>query len=163
MCKAERWFTAIPGMQPEFVEALITDGFFSYTDLTFLEAEQLGEMLGISPDDADEMIIFAEEAAERIEREGEPEIEQAEAEAAAAAAAEAATAEEAAVDAGADVGVEPVEGEAQETAKATQSAPDGGFESLFKHDAEAASPISPTVEESDGSVKTEADGETPAS
>ena len=71
--KAERWFNRIPGMQPEFIEALITEGFFSYTDLTFLEAEQLSEIIGIDPEAADEMIIFAEDEAERIEREGEPE------------------------------------------------------------------------------------------
>jgi Transcription elongation factor len=70
--KTERYFNRIPGMQPEFIEALITEGFFSYTDLTFLEAEQLSEIIGIDPEAADEMIIFAEDEAERIEREGEP-------------------------------------------------------------------------------------------
>src|SRR5215208_1551403 len=70
--KAERWFNRVPGMQPEYIEALITEGFFSYTDLTFLEAEQLSEIIGIDPEAADEIIIFAEDEAERIEREGEP-------------------------------------------------------------------------------------------
>ena len=53
--KAERWFNRIPGMQPEYIEALITEGFFSYTDLTFLEAEQLSEIIGIDPEAADEI------------------------------------------------------------------------------------------------------------
>src|SRR5207302_1923377 len=53
--KAERWFTKIPNMQPEHIEALITEGFFSYTDLTFLEAEQLAEIIGIDPEVADDM------------------------------------------------------------------------------------------------------------
>jgi transcription termination/antitermination protein NusA len=73
--KAERWFTAIPGMQPEMIEVLITEGFFTYTDLTFLEAEQLADMIGNTPEEADDMIIYAEEMAERIEAEGEPEEE----------------------------------------------------------------------------------------
>ena len=35
--RAERWFTALPNIQPEMVEALIEEGFLSYDDLTFLE------------------------------------------------------------------------------------------------------------------------------
>src|SRR3954454_12528143 len=70
--KAERYFNRVPGMQPEYIEALITEGFFSYTDLTFLEAEQLSEIIGIDAEAADEIIIYAEEESERSEREGEP-------------------------------------------------------------------------------------------
>ena len=29
--RAERWFTALPNIQPEMVEALIVEGFLSYT------------------------------------------------------------------------------------------------------------------------------------
>ena len=73
--KAERWFSAVPGMASEMIEVLITEGFFTYTDLTFLEPEQLSDLIGVAPEEADEMIMFAEEMAERIEREGEPEYE----------------------------------------------------------------------------------------
>jgi N utilization substance protein A len=75
--KTDRWFSQIPGMIPEMIEVLITEGFFSYTDLTFLEPEHLAEMLNITSEEAFEMIDFAEQAAERIEREGEPELEEA--------------------------------------------------------------------------------------
>src|SRR5262249_42537681 len=45
------------------------------TDVTFMEPTQLAEMAGTTEEEADEMILFAEEEAERIEREGEPEPE----------------------------------------------------------------------------------------
>jgi len=73
--KAERYFSALPGTTAEMVEFLITEGFLSYTDITFMEPAQLGEMLGVTEEEADDMIQFAEEMAEKIEREGEPEFE----------------------------------------------------------------------------------------
>jgi len=137
--KAERWFSRIPGIQPEHIEALITEGFFSYTDLTFLEAEQLAEIIGIDPEAADDMIIFAEEEAERIEREGEPEEEVVAEEAAAEEQpAEGAPSEEAAAIVDGEVPAEPV-----------LPAPAGGFESLFQPEGEiqAAQEAQPAQEE----------------
>src|SRR5262249_38653904 len=137
--KAERWFSRIPGIQSEHIEALITEGFFSYTDLTFLEAEQLAEIIGIDPEAADDMIIFAEEEAERIEREGDPEEEIAAEEAAAGdQPAEGAPSEEAAAIADGEVPAEPV-----------APAPAGGFESLFQPEGEVqtAQEVPPPQEE----------------
>lgn len=74
--KAERWFTGMPYATPELAEFLITEGFLSYTDITFLEASQMAEIAGITEEQAEEMILYAEEMAEKIEREGEPEFEQ---------------------------------------------------------------------------------------
>ncbi len=136
--KAERWFTRIPGMQPEHIEALITEGFFSYTDLTFLEAEQLAEIIGVDPEMADDMIIFAEEEAERIEREGEPEEEVPAEPAAVEGQPEGVVSEEAAAI---------TEGEVvPETIGAGSEAPAGGFESLFQPEAEAQPADSLTAE-----------------
>jgi transcription termination/antitermination protein NusA len=53
----------------ELVEAFIEEGFLSYDDLTFLEPAQLGELAGVTEDLAEEMIAFAEEASERVEKE----------------------------------------------------------------------------------------------
>ena len=72
--KAEWYFSQIPGMSPELMEVLITEGFLTYTDLSFMEAEQLAEMAGITEDEGGEIIAYAEEMADRIEREGEPEM-----------------------------------------------------------------------------------------
>jgi N utilization substance protein A len=67
--KAENWFRQIPGVADELVEAFIEEGFLSYDDLTFMEPAQLAELAGVTEDQAEEIIAFAEEAAERVEEE----------------------------------------------------------------------------------------------
>src|SRR5713226_1329540 len=67
--KAVNWFSNVPGVGPELVEAFIEEGFLSYDDLTFLEPAQLGELAGVTEEQADEMILFAEEASEQVEEE----------------------------------------------------------------------------------------------
>jgi N utilization substance protein A len=67
--RAEGWFRQIPDVTDELVEVFIEEGFLSYTDLTFLEPAQLAELAGVTEDQADAMIAFAEEAAERVEEE----------------------------------------------------------------------------------------------
>src|SRR5438105_1261120 len=64
--RAEGWFRQIPGVADETVEKFIEEGFLSYDDLTFLEPAQLGELIGVTEEQADDMILFAEEAAERV-------------------------------------------------------------------------------------------------
>ncbi len=65
--RAEHWFGQLPAIQPEMVEALIVEGFLSYTDLTFLDPQQLTEIIGVTEDQAEEMIAYAEEWAEEAE------------------------------------------------------------------------------------------------
>jgi N utilization substance protein A len=67
--RAEGWFLQIPGITPEQVEAFIEEGFLSYADLTFLEPAELGELSGLTEEQAEDLIAFAEEAAERVEEE----------------------------------------------------------------------------------------------
>ncbi|HEV3118316.1 MAG TPA: transcription termination factor NusA [Gemmataceae bacterium] len=67
--KAENWFRQVPDSTDEMVEALIVDGFLSYDDLTFLEPAQLAELAGVTEEQAEQMILYAEEAAERVEEE----------------------------------------------------------------------------------------------
>jgi N utilization substance protein A len=67
--RATGWFLEIPGVTDEMVEAFIEEGFLSYDDLTFLEPAQLGELAGLSEEAADDIIAYAEEAAERVEQE----------------------------------------------------------------------------------------------
>src|SRR5689334_4778108 len=81
--RAENWFKQIPGITDELVEAFIEEGFLSYDDLTFLEPAQLGELAGVSEEQAEDMIAFAEEAAERVEEETKAARAEAEARAAA--------------------------------------------------------------------------------
>src|SRR5262249_39172557 len=83
--RAENWFRQIPGVADELVEVFIEEGFLSYDDLTFMEPAQLAELAGATEEQAQEMIAFAEEAAERVEEETKA-AKAAEAEARAAAA-----------------------------------------------------------------------------
>jgi N utilization substance protein A len=67
--KAVSWFSELPEITGEMVEAFIEEGFLSYDDLTFLEPAQLADLAGVTEDQAEEMIVYAEEAAERVEEE----------------------------------------------------------------------------------------------
>jgi len=67
--RATGWFLQIPNVTDEMVEAFIEEGFLSYDDLTFLEPAQLGELAGVGEEEADDIIAFAEEAAEQVEQE----------------------------------------------------------------------------------------------
>jgi N utilization substance protein A len=67
--RAEGWFRRIPNISDDLVEAFITDGFMSFIDITFIEPTDLAEMGGITVDEANAIINYAEEAAERIENE----------------------------------------------------------------------------------------------
>ena len=67
--KAVGWFSEIPGLADEAVEALIEEGFLAYDDLTLLEPAQLAGLAGVTEDQAEEILAFAEEAAERVRKE----------------------------------------------------------------------------------------------
>src|SRR5262249_42754158 len=65
--RAVTWFSDIPNIQAEQVEALIEEGFLSFDDLTFLETYEMAELLGTTEEEAEELIAFAEERAEKAE------------------------------------------------------------------------------------------------
>ena len=67
--RAEGWFRSIPGVTDSQVEAFIEEGFLSYDDLTFIEPAQLAELAGVTEEEADEIIVYAEGAAEQVEEE----------------------------------------------------------------------------------------------
>lgn len=67
--RAVGWFSQVPCATDELVETFIQEGFLSYDDLTFLEPAQLVELAGVTEDQAEEMIAYCEEAAERVEEE----------------------------------------------------------------------------------------------
>jgi N utilization substance protein A len=74
LARAEGWFSAVPGVTPEMIEAFITEGFLSYRDLTFFESTELAEMVGITQEEAEEMIDYAEQQADEIEEQEEERI-----------------------------------------------------------------------------------------
>jgi N utilization substance protein A len=65
--RAVNWFSEVPNVTEELVEAFIEEGFLSYDDLTFLEPAELAELAGLTEEQAAEIIAFAEEAAETVE------------------------------------------------------------------------------------------------
>ena len=67
--KAEGWFSLLPNVTSAMVEGFIEDGFLSYEDITYMEPAQLAEMTGLSEGQAEDLVAFAEEAAEQVEQE----------------------------------------------------------------------------------------------
>jgi N utilization substance protein A len=99
--RAERWFGQLPHASPELTGAMIEEGFLSYNDLTCTDAKGLAEFSGLNEEQADEVVMYAEEYADVMDRSVEEERRQAEEEAERQAA-EQAVAEQAAAEAGAD-------------------------------------------------------------
>ncbi|MEZ6132293.1 MAG: transcription termination factor NusA [Planctomycetaceae bacterium] len=62
-------FSVVPKMPPELVENLVSQGFFTFDDLSVIEPDQLMEMSGLSQEDVDEIIAFADAESLRIEEE----------------------------------------------------------------------------------------------
>jgi transcription termination/antitermination protein NusA len=64
--RAEEWFSDMPHMTPEIVEAFIEEGFLSFDDLTFLETYEMAELAGVTEEQAEDIIATAEERAEEV-------------------------------------------------------------------------------------------------
>lgn len=62
-------FSVVPKMPPEVVEVLVSQGFFTFDDLSVIEPDDLMEMGGLTQDDVDEIVAFADVESERIEKE----------------------------------------------------------------------------------------------
>jgi N utilization substance protein A len=139
--KAQNWFLELPGATDELAEAFITEGFLSFTDLTFLEPAQMAEMTGVTEDLAEEIIAYAEEAAERVEAE-----------------AEVARAAEAAARAAAVAAGEPIPGAAPaallEAGSSRAADPKQAFQNLFRSDTEEPPPAEqPPVAAGEGAAE----------
>lgn len=88
--RAERWFRQLPHATEEHVQTMIEEGFLSYNELTFIDAAELRQFIELPEEQAEELLAYAEEYADHMDRSVEEEraalAEQAEAEAAAQAA-----------------------------------------------------------------------------
>lgn len=91
-------FSVVPHITEELAEVLVSQGFFSFDDLSVIEPDQLAELGSLTEEQCDEIIAYADVESEREEREAEVKKEQARM-ARLAAAAEAAEAAEAALSA----------------------------------------------------------------
>ncbi len=109
--RAERWFGQLPHQSPEIIQTLIEEGFLSYNEIGFIDAEELLKFAPqLTEEQATELIEYAEEYADHMDRAAEDERRQA-AEAANAAEAEARALAEAEAAAAAGAAGEAVEGE----------------------------------------------------
>lgn len=62
-------FSVVPKMPAEVVEVLVSQGFFTFDDLSVIEPDDLMEMGGLTQEDVDEIVAFADVESERIEKE----------------------------------------------------------------------------------------------
>ncbi|MBX9585200.1 MAG: transcription termination factor NusA, partial [Gemmataceae bacterium] len=71
--RAERWFGQLPHASPELTTALIEEGFLSYNDLTMTDAKELSEFSGLGEEPADEVVMYAEEYSDAMDKSVEEE------------------------------------------------------------------------------------------
>lgn len=62
-------FSSIPGVSEELAESLVSQGFFSYYDLSVIEPDQLAELGGLSAEQCAEIVEVADRESERVEAE----------------------------------------------------------------------------------------------
>lgn len=62
-------FSTIPQLSEDLAESLVSQGFFSFEDLSVIEPDQLQELSGLSPEECDQIVEQAEAEAEREEEE----------------------------------------------------------------------------------------------
>jgi len=64
-------FCQIQGISEDLAESLVSQGFFSFEDLSVIEPDHLQELSGLSPEECDVIVQSAEREAEREEREAD--------------------------------------------------------------------------------------------
>jgi N utilization substance protein A len=62
-------FAEIPGVTPDLAENLVAQGFLSFDDLSVIEPDQLAELGGLTDEECDVIVNFAEKESERLEAE----------------------------------------------------------------------------------------------
>lgn len=60
-------FSRVPHITEELAESLVSQGFFSFYDLSVIEPDQLQEMSGVNPEECEEIVAFADEESEKQE------------------------------------------------------------------------------------------------
>ncbi|MDA1164370.1 MAG: transcription termination factor NusA [Planctomycetota bacterium] len=64
-------FSAIPGVAADLAENLVSQGFFSFYDLSVIEPDELAELGGLTAEQCDIIVDYADIEAERLEQEEE--------------------------------------------------------------------------------------------
>jgi N utilization substance protein A len=62
-------FCVIPEVTAELAENLVSQGFFTFDDLSVIEPDQLAEIGGLSDEDCDKIVEYADRESQRLEAE----------------------------------------------------------------------------------------------
>ena len=162
--RAERWFGQLPHASPELTNVLIEEGFLSYNDITMIDAAGLTEFSGMAEEPADEVVMYAEEYADVMEKSVEEERRQAEADASEAARQEAQAQAEADAAAAAAAAIEAAAA-AEAGATAAEATAEGaeGAESVAAPEPTEPAAVSHPDEATETPAPAPADADKPAS
>ncbi len=61
-------FSAVPGVEAELAENLVSQGFFSFYDLSVIEPDELAELGGLTAEQCDTIVAYADVEAEKAEK-----------------------------------------------------------------------------------------------
>ena len=64
-------FSDVPGVEAELAENLVSQGFFSFYDLSVIEPDELAELGGLTTEQCDAVVDYADVEAEKAEKEEE--------------------------------------------------------------------------------------------
>ncbi len=64
-------FSVVPGINEDLAENLVSQGFFSFDDLSIIEPDELAELGGLTAEQCDEIIAYADVESLRLEEEEE--------------------------------------------------------------------------------------------
>jgi N utilization substance protein A len=67
--KSVGMFSKIPEVSPELAENLVAQGFFTFDDLSVIEPDQLAELGGLTAEQCEEIVAYADTEAARVEEE----------------------------------------------------------------------------------------------
>ena len=67
--KSVGMFSNVPGVSSDLAENLVEQGFFTFDDLSVIEPDQLAELGGLSPEQCEVIVAFADTEAARVEEE----------------------------------------------------------------------------------------------
>jgi len=67
--RAVQAFAETPGVTADLAESLVAQGFLSFDDLSVIEPDQLAEMGGLTEEQCDIIVAYAEQESERLEAE----------------------------------------------------------------------------------------------
>jgi N utilization substance protein A len=67
--KSVGMFSKVPSVSGELAENLVAQGFFTFDDLSVIEPDQLAELGGLTAEQCEEIVAYADEEAARVEEE----------------------------------------------------------------------------------------------